>query len=55
VTADPQFAELMARLRGGDEEVARLVYERFAARLAEVARARLAHPLWAKLDAHDIV
>lgn len=55
VTADPQFAELMARLRGGDEEVARLVYERFAARLAQVARARLAHPLRAKLDADDIV
>lgn len=45
----------MQRLRAGDDQAAREVYDRFAAQLTRLARSRLAHPLRAKLDAEDVI
>jgi RNA polymerase sigma-70 factor (ECF subfamily) len=52
---DVPFAELMARLRGGDPDSARLVFDRFARRLAALAATRLPSALAAKLDPEDVV
>jgi RNA polymerase sigma-70 factor (ECF subfamily) len=49
------FADLMERLRGGDEDAARGVFDRFARRLVGLAASRLPPALSSKLDAEDVV
>jgi RNA polymerase sigma-70 factor (ECF subfamily) len=49
------FPALAARLRAGDGDAARAVFERFAGRLLGLARARLGGPLRHKVDPEDIV
>jgi RNA polymerase sigma-70 factor (ECF subfamily) len=52
---DPTFPDLIARLRGGDEEAARLIFRRFAARLVGLARARLDARVRQKVGPEDVV
>ncbi len=49
------FSDLMDRLRGGDDEATRAVFNRFAARLIQVARNRLDPLVRQKLDPEDII
>jgi RNA polymerase sigma-70 factor (ECF subfamily) len=49
------FANLMARLRAGDDDAAATVFQRFARQLIALARARLDVRLQAKLDPEDVV
>jgi RNA polymerase sigma-70 factor (ECF subfamily) len=51
----PPFHDLMARLRDGDPDAARAVFDRFARRLAALAAARLPAVLRSKLDPEDVV
>jgi RNA polymerase sigma-70 factor (ECF subfamily) len=53
--SDPSFADLMARLRAGDEDAAARVFERFARRLIALARRRLDQLLRQKIDPEDIL
>jgi RNA polymerase sigma-70 factor (ECF subfamily) len=54
--ADPDsFADLMQRLRAGDDAAARMVFERFAQRLVAVARRHLDDRLARKVDPEDVV
>jgi RNA polymerase sigma-70 factor (ECF subfamily) len=55
VVEDPSFVDLMARLRGGDEEAARLIFQRFAGRLIALARSRLDERLRQKVGPEDVV
>jgi RNA polymerase sigma-70 factor (ECF subfamily) len=52
--ADP-FARLMNRLRSGEDEAAREVFERFAGRLVALARSRFNQLLARKVDPEDVV
>jgi RNA polymerase sigma-70 factor (ECF subfamily) len=52
---DLSFHECMARLRAGDEESARQVFERFAHRLVGLAAHRLPEALRPKVDPEDVV
>jgi RNA polymerase sigma-70 factor, ECF subfamily len=49
------FAELMARLRTGEDRAASQVFDRFAGRLMAVAHARLNAHLRQKVDAEDVL
>jgi RNA polymerase sigma-70 factor, ECF subfamily len=49
------FAELMARLRAGDDAAAAEVFRRYAARLHGLARRHLDTVLRRKVDAEDVV
>jgi RNA polymerase sigma-70 factor (ECF subfamily) len=49
------FADLVRRLRGGDEEMARALVERYAQRLVCLAASRLPPALAPKLDPEDVV
>jgi RNA polymerase sigma-70 factor (ECF subfamily) len=53
--SDIPFTELMARLRGGDADAAREVFDRFARRLVALAASRLPPALLPKVDAEDVV
>jgi len=48
-------AELLARFRGGDEQAAEDIFERYINRLTLLARARLSPRLAARTDPEDIV
>lgn len=48
-------AELVARWRGGDQDAATEIFERYLDRLTALARARLSAKLAARVDADDIV
>src|SRR5215218_9799046 len=52
---DDSFAELMTRLRTGEDSAAREVFVRFAARLAGLARTHLDARLAVKVDPEDVV
>ncbi|MFO0841358.1 MAG: ECF-type sigma factor [Gemmataceae bacterium] len=52
---EPTFAEFLARLRQGDDEAARLLFERFGRSLFLRAQARLDQRLRGKIDADDVV
>lgn len=52
---DSSFADLMARLRQGDQEAAHRIYEAFTRRLIALARTRLDGSLRQKEDPEDIV
>jgi RNA polymerase sigma-70 factor (ECF subfamily) len=49
------FTRLMARLRTGEDAAAREVFERFAGRLAAMARGRFNRLLARKVDPEDVV
>jgi RNA polymerase sigma-70 factor (ECF subfamily) len=49
------FADLMARLRTGEDDAASQVFHRFAARLMLLARGRLNARLRQKVDAEDVL
>jgi RNA polymerase sigma-70 factor (ECF subfamily) len=49
------FARLMTRLRSGEDAAARMVFERFAARLVTMARGRFNRLLARKVDPEDVV
>jgi RNA polymerase sigma-70 factor (ECF subfamily) len=51
---DASFADVMARLRAGDEAAAATVFHRFAQRLIELARARLDTRMRQKVDPEDV-
>jgi RNA polymerase sigma-70 factor (ECF subfamily) len=55
MTPDLSFRDCMDRLRGGDEEAARAVFERFARRLVGLASRRLPEVLRPKIDPEDVV
>jgi RNA polymerase sigma-70 factor (ECF subfamily) len=52
---DPDFQALMGRLRQGEPEAARQIFDRFGQRLIALARTRLHGPLRAKLDPEDVL
>jgi RNA polymerase sigma-70 factor, ECF subfamily len=52
---DQEFAELMARLRGGDQDAAATVFHKFANRLIALARSRLGELVRPKMDPEDIL
>jgi DNA-directed RNA polymerase specialized sigma24 family protein len=52
---DDSFADFMARLRAGDPDAATRVFDRFARRLIELARARLDARLRRKVDPEDVL
>jgi RNA polymerase sigma-70 factor (ECF subfamily) len=52
---EASFADLLARLRCGEEEAATALFERYARRLVALAQRRLSGRLRAKLDAEDVV
>jgi RNA polymerase sigma-70 factor (ECF subfamily) len=51
----PSFANLVPRLRAGDDEAARQVFDRFAHRLIALAQTRLHRNLRAKVDPESVV
>src|SRR4051794_21953217 len=55
MAADQDFADVMARLRAGDEVAAQEVFGRYAHRLIALARSRLGERLRPKVDAEDVV
>jgi RNA polymerase sigma-70 factor (ECF subfamily) len=52
---EPPFSELMARLRQGDDEAARRIFQRFAHRLIALARSRLDARVRQKVDPEDVL
>ncbi len=52
---DDSFAELVARLRAGDQEAAELVVDQFARRLVALARSRLSRAVLRKEDPEDVL
>lgn len=52
---EPSFADLMARLRQGDQEAAAVVFRRFARRLIGLARTHLDGRLRRKVDPEDVL
>jgi RNA polymerase sigma factor (sigma-70 family) len=55
MTDDPAFDLLMDRLRRGDQEAARQIFQRFAHRLVGLARTRLDSQLRQKIDPEDVM
>lgn len=56
MSEDYSFDDLMARLRSGDNDAAAQVFNRFANRLIDLARRRLASPqIRRKLDPEDVL
>jgi len=52
---DDSFTDIMARLQAGDPDAAARVFDRFARRLIELARARLDARLRRKVDPEDVL
>ncbi|SRR5579875_376929 len=55
MTTNPSFDELMSRLRQGDNEAARQLFERFADRLIALARQQLSAQLRGRIDPEDVI
>jgi RNA polymerase sigma-70 factor (ECF subfamily) len=55
MSPDESFAELMARLRTGDEEAAARVFRRFTRRLTALAHNRLTAAMRQKVDPEDVL
>ena len=55
MSSDPSFAELMARLRAGQNDAATQVFNRFANRLVALARKQLDPQVLQKLDPEDVL
>ncbi len=52
---DTSFADLMTRLRSGDDQAAAQVFHRFAQRLIALARTRLSQSVRPKMDPEDVL
>jgi RNA polymerase sigma-70 factor (ECF subfamily) len=55
MSQDAAFAEVMDRLRAGDQAAASEVFRRFASRLIGLARTHLDHRLRTKVDPEDVM
>jgi RNA polymerase sigma-70 factor (ECF subfamily) len=55
MSPDPTFAALMDRLRRGDQDAARRIFQRFAGRLIALARQHLDARIRQKVDAEDVL
>lgn len=55
MSADASFDEMMSRLRAGDAEAARDLFDRYAGRLIALARSRLGQRLRQKVDPEDVL
>src|SRR5262249_49046672 len=55
MSADPSFADLMSRLRNGDDAAATEVFRHFAQRLIQLARSRLDRLVRQKIDPEDVL
>jgi RNA polymerase sigma-70 factor (ECF subfamily) len=55
MSLDPSFAEAMARLRAGDQDAAREIFQRFAGGLIGLAYERLDRLVRTKVDPEDVV
>jgi RNA polymerase sigma-70 factor, ECF subfamily len=55
MTDNDSFDALMERLRSGEDEAARTVFERFAGRLIQLAQRQLAPRLAQRVDPEDVV
>src|SRR5262245_10583924 len=55
VLSDPSFADLMARLRAGQDDAATQVFDRFASHLVELARKHLDAQVLQKVDPEDVL
>jgi RNA polymerase sigma-70 factor (ECF subfamily) len=55
MTSKDSFAELMARLRSGEDDAAREVFGRFAYRLAALAKSQFGTLLRNRVDPEDVV
>jgi RNA polymerase sigma-70 factor (ECF subfamily) len=55
MSLDPSFDDVMARLRAGDQDAAREVFQRFAGRLIALAHERLDRLVRPKVDPEDVV
>jgi RNA polymerase sigma-70 factor (ECF subfamily) len=55
MTEQDSFADMMARLKNGDPDAARAIFDRFARRLIGLARSRLDERLRRKVDPEDVV
>jgi RNA polymerase sigma-70 factor, ECF subfamily len=55
MSQDPSFAAWMCRLRNGDPDAARHVFDRFSQRLIALARTRLNPRLRPKVDPEDVL
>jgi RNA polymerase sigma factor (sigma-70 family) len=55
MAAEGSFAELMSRLRAGDQEAASEIFTRYAYRLIALARSRLDARMRQKVDPEDVV
>src|SRR5260370_25859371 len=55
MSEDAAFAEVMGRLRAGDQAAAAEVFRRFANRLIGLARAHLDHRIRQKVDPEDVM
>jgi len=53
--ADDSFADLMERLRSGEDDAANAVFERYTRQLVALARRRLDERLAGKVDPEDLV
>lgn len=55
MVTDPSFAGVMSRLRAGDAEAARQIFDRFAQRLIGLARCHLDSKIRQKVDPEDVL
>jgi RNA polymerase sigma-70 factor (ECF subfamily) len=55
MTEEPSLADLLARLRDGDEGAATAIYNRFAGRLIALARGKLDVRTRQKIDPEDVI
>src|SRR4051794_31226371 len=55
MSADPAFANLMDRLRTGEQAAAKEIFQRFAWRLVALARTRLDSRIRLKVDPEDVM
>jgi RNA polymerase sigma-70 factor (ECF subfamily) len=55
MSRDPSFDDVMDRLRAGDQEAAREIFQRFAGRLIGLAYERLDRLVRTKVDPEDVV
>jgi RNA polymerase sigma-70 factor (ECF subfamily) len=55
MSSDPSFDDVTARLRAGDQDAARAIFQRFAGRLIRLAHERLDSLVRTKVDPEDVV
>src|SRR4051812_5069430 len=55
MSTDPEFLDLMQRLRDGDDQAAAAIFRRFSGRLMEMARQRLGDRLRGVVGPEDVL